>query len=285
MEEIAQIDQESSGLGNTNSKPKQPSMSKRWCFTWNNYTSDEYSSIAQILREQGFSYIIGEEVASTGTPHLQGYIEKKQRFRPSQLKLCNKIHWEKARGTRDDNIKYCSKENKYITNFHINSMVRTIDPAAFYPYQKWLINTIETIADDRTIFWIWDEMGNIGKSAIAKFIVIKYNAIVVDGKGSDIFNGVHNYKDEKGFFPEIIIVDCPRHNIGYINYGALEKLKNGLIFNGKYESKMLIFNPPHVIVFANSEPDETKYSNDRLVIKKIVNKLDMLGTPVTPSEA
>jgi len=56
-----------------------------------------------------------------------------------------------------------------------------------------------------------------------------------------------------------------------MNYGAIEQVKNGLVFSGKYESSMLIFNPPHVVIFANDTPDESMYSNDRWHIHKITD--------------
>ena len=37
----------------------------------------------------------------------------------------------------------------------------------------------------------------------------------------------------------------------------------------KYESKPICRNSPHVIIFANFEPDLDKLSNDRWIIKKI----------------
>jgi len=100
---------ESQGLGNTN----QPNTrSRRWCFTLNNYTLEEKSHISALFQNSVY-FIQGEEVGAEGTPHLQGYVEFKHQKTLSALKKINKrIHWEIARGNRDQNIKYCSKENK-----------------------------------------------------------------------------------------------------------------------------------------------------------------------------
>jgi len=274
--QTGQTGHERSGSGNTITEPekKQCNKSQRWCFTWNNYQVTDYDNLILYFKEKGFLYIVGKETATTGTPHLQGYIEKKKRFRPSELKLNKAIHWEYARGTRDDNIKYCSKENKFDTNFIIDRSLNIIEEDKFYPYQKWLLNELKKTPDDRTIYWIWDEKGKIGKSAFAKHMAVRYNCICVGGKANDIFCGINKYKESKGYYPDIIIVDCPRDKIDYMNYGALEQVKNGLVFSGKYESNMMVFASPHVVVFANSKPDVFKFSADRWVIKKIKDKLE-----------
>lgn len=56
--------------------------------------------------------IIAKEVApSTGTPHLQCYFVFKAPKRLAAIKkICPRGHWEIAKGTTEDNIKYCCKE-------------------------------------------------------------------------------------------------------------------------------------------------------------------------------
>jgi len=98
--------------------------SHAWCFTLNNYTENELGALVQLFStlSDKYFYIVGEEVGANGTPHLQGYIEKKTgRFRPLPLFAVNRdgsqcMHFEKAKGNRSQNYKYCSKENKFITN-------------------------------------------------------------------------------------------------------------------------------------------------------------------------
>ncbi len=59
----------------------RPRKSKHWCFTINNYTSDDIPVSDQI------QYIIlGKEVApDTGTPHYQGYVVFKTQLRMTQV--------------------------------------------------------------------------------------------------------------------------------------------------------------------------------------------------------
>ena len=48
------------------------------------------------------------------------------------------------------------------------------------------------------------------------------------------------------------------------NYEALESLKNGAMFSPKYESKSKVYDMPHVIVFANWQPDRIGLSIDNI---------------------
>lgn len=89
------------------------SRGKRWCFTLNNYTSQEYSHILERLPPLCNYVIVGKEGAEA-TPHLQGYFETTQRCRLPSLKgaVSPRAHFELARGTAEDNRRYCSKSDQ-----------------------------------------------------------------------------------------------------------------------------------------------------------------------------
>ncbi|GAC77796.1 replication protein, partial [uncultured marine virus] len=99
---------------------------KAWCFTLNNYTENELGALVQLFSTltDKYFYIVGEEIGEQGTPHLQGYIEKKTgRFRPLPLFEVKRnnvqcMHFEKAKGNRTQNYKYCSKGQE-ICNQHL----------------------------------------------------------------------------------------------------------------------------------------------------------------------
>lgn len=90
-----------------------------------------------------------------------------------------------------------------------------------------------------------------------------YNALCVSGKSADIKYGIVSFKKETGYYPSIVLIDVPRCNCDYINYEAIEKVKDGLFFCGKYESCQVIMNSPHVFLFMNEEPEINKMSVDR----------------------
>jgi len=94
------------------------------------------------------------------------------------------------------------------------------------------------------------------------------NALYVSGKGADVKHTVSEWIEKNGEI-DIILWDLPRTMEDYVSYSAIEELKNGIFHSGKYESKMVLFNSPHVIIFANFPPRESALSADRWKIKRI----------------
>lgn len=268
MEIVPIVPDSAEAEGNTKPPPKkQISPCIRWCFTINNYTEEDISSIVPILREKAKLFIIGDEVGENGTPHLQGYVEFLKKVRPLSVFETNKIHWEKCKGNRDSNIKYCSKDGKIVASMGCPKPIKII--SNLYDWQKNIEELCMSEPDDRKIHWFWEEKGNIGKSAFIKYMVVKHNILYCGGgKHQDIMNLVFNQDMDKS---NVVMFDIPRAHEGHISYASLECIKNGLVCNTKYETGVKVFNSPHLIVFANFPPnDESKLSDDRWVIKKFL---------------
>jgi len=242
---------------------------KYWCFTLNNYEESDIRLLCEIMEYECEWYIFQEETGESGTPHLQGTINLSKRQRLSQLKKWhNKIHWEWTKCVKAS-IEYCQKYesrsgNIYYKNIIINEPIKVIEP---YGWQLDILDIIKNEPDDRTIYWFWEPYGNVGKSSLCKYLAVKHDAIVICGKGSDIKNVLIKKKSLK-----LILVDIPRSNYEYFNYGTLEEIKNGMIFSGKYEGGFKVFNPPHIICFANEEPQREQLSSDRWDVRRI-NKI------------
>lgn len=106
---------------------------RRWCFTWNNYDEQEAINKLSSIQRMGFALriVVGREIApSTGTPHLQGYIHFSKRFTMNKVKsdLNQTVHLEIARGSEDQNIRYCSKgENLLIDWAHPAYDVQSVE--------------------------------------------------------------------------------------------------------------------------------------------------------------
>lgn len=133
-----------------------------------------------------------------------------------------------------------------------------------YPWQKRVLDLIETEPDDRQILWVFDPVGGRGKTMLGKYLVDFHGAFYTNGgKHTDI---VHAYQGER-----VVIFDYVRESEAYVNYGVIEQLKNGIMFSPKYESGMKRFDTPHVVVFSNFYPATGKLSNDRLVVIKPVD--------------
>lgn len=86
-----------------------------WCFTLNNYTDEEYTKISDLIHSVKVKAgVVGKEVGETGTPHLQGCISfvKKIRFVQAKALICNRAHLQVAKGTWQQNLDYCTKQDK-----------------------------------------------------------------------------------------------------------------------------------------------------------------------------
>lgn len=253
-------------VGNTKTNSR-PSASKSWTFTLNNYTDQECDILKNEIKKYGSNYRVQSEVGESGTPHLQGFIELTTKGRPSETFSCKRIHWEKARSDKHAR-KYCCKDetadNKII--WDSEPIIKLCNP---YGWQLDVMDIIAQEPDDRTINWFWEPNGKYGKSALTKYLCVKKNALCVSGKSNDCKYAIISYKEEHKEFPRIVIFDVPRTNIDYINYEAIESIKNGVFFSGKYESKQVIMNSPHILIFANSPPITHKLSEDRWNIKRI----------------
>lgn len=242
---------------------------RKWVFTLNNYTDEETEDLINSLTQKQAMFIIGKEMGDEKTPHLQGYIEFKNARSFNSLKKINKrLSIRIARGNRQQNIIYCSKEYVHISTFPLPRKVRLLNNYKNVIWKKWqqdIINIVNSEPDDRTINWFYEPTGNVGKSFLCKYLCLKYSCIIADGKKNDIFNQIKTWLDchEDNEDPKIIICDVPRHNLDYINYGALEQIKNGLIYSGKYEGGQCLFGNPHLIILANERPDISKMSLDR----------------------
>lgn len=258
---MSQVSQCSSALvGNTNT-----TRARRWCLTLNNYSENEYDCLVSFANKRCCYFVIGKEVGDVSkVSHLQGYLEFKNQMRFSTMKRFNdRIHWEVAKGDRDSNYMYCTKSNDFICSISDDEdeIWEEFKDIEWRPWQKRVLELVDGPVDRRKIYFIVDQDGNTGKSFLCKYLDLKYDVIIADGKSDNIFNQVLNAKNRK-----VVICDVPRCNLGFINYGAIEKVKNGHIYSGKYEGGKCIFKIPHVFIFMNEYPDMDALSKDRYAI-------------------
>lgn len=264
-------------VGEGNTKPLPPKRivaSKYWCFTWNNYCDGAMDILETRFKKLDILYICGYEKGESGTPHIQGYLESPKKIRPVEfLKLDCKIHWEKRKGSKSQNLDYCKKEGNFTTNFPDGDFgpekIKTVLPENFYPWQSEIVDLAGSEPDDRSIYWFFDKTGNIGKSSICKYLCVNKNAILLSGKAADMKYAVQQYVEKNGRGPKIILIDIPRESMNFLSYSGIEEIKNGMFFSGKYEGGMVLFNCPHIFCFSNSGPKTETMSKDRWKIKNL----------------
>lgn len=245
-------------------QPKQPPSRKNHFFTYNNYKDEEIDVIVSILKKFAYKGKIQSEIGDNGTPHLQGMIWCSKPHRDTEFKLPKRIHWEKL---KDEGNKrnYCAKEDthdgKFRTEWGFPKPLRILKEEEFFDWEHTVNNYIKMEPDDREILWVWSQSGGVGKSTFCKYLIYQYNAILCSkGAYSDMMNILYNANMD---ITNLVIFDLPRNNGNKISYSALESIKNGIICNTKYETGSKLFNPPHILVFANAPPDRMAMSADR----------------------
>ncbi len=260
--------------GNTVAKRGRPSQLYQWFFTLNNFTKQDVIHLKMRFNEMCKWWIFEEETGKEGTPHLQGNISLKIKLRLTSIaKWDKRIHWEPTRNV-EASIKYCQKETKIYSNIDMDDF----DEYKEIKWKAWQQKVIDEVekpcTDDRKINWIWDKKGNVGKSYLTRYLMKVENALVVDGRKTDIFHQIAKRQeikkpgDVKKSIP-IVIIDVPRAAFSNVSYSAIECIKNGFVSSGKYEGGQYTFKTPHVYVFANTKPNKSKFSKDRWNIIKL----------------
>ena len=141
--------------------------------------------------------------------------------------------------------------------------------------QKEIVDKFKEMEDPlfgRKVYWFWEGKGSWGKSLTCMYMIDHMKAFVVAGKNNDILCGITKHIEEQGECPPIVIFDIPRCNCGHTSYQAIENLKNGYFYSGKYESGMCRFNRPHIICFSNEKPEDHNLSSDRWIIEELIHK-------------
>lgn len=129
-------------------------------------------------------------------------------------------------------------------------------------WQQQLFERLQQPADDRTIEFYVDDAGGHGKSWFCGYAYSRIRDVQLLGPGRR--DDLAHMIDVR---TKVFLINIPRGQMEFIQYGLLEMLKDRMVTSPKYESTMkILHSTPHVIVFCNEQPDMTKMSNDRYVI-------------------
>lgn len=153
------------------------------------------------------------------------------------------------------------------TQKQLNALRERYESSLLRPWQQELLDVVMETPCPRKIHWLWENQGNVGKSWMTNYLGALHGAtILTAGKKVDL---TYIYATSP---TKIVVFDLSRTNETteeqrkhYLDgiYSLAEDLKNGRLVSTKYESKTVFFEPPHVVFFANFEPDYTKWSADR----------------------
>lgn len=134
-----------------------------------------------------------------------------------------------------------------------------------FEWQADVIQRISVADDDRSINWVYNRLGNAGKSKLMKYLCFKGDGVtrVPLGTATQIKTCVIEKGEHNAF-----MVDLPRVRGSDERqqelFSAIEEIKNGWVESPMYGKKAELFmEPPHVWVFSNELPTISNSSVDR----------------------
>ena len=284
------------GGGNTESSPLSQKKkvfrgltAKRWNWVLHNWANFDLNHLDQIFRVACSAFCAGYEICpDTGTPHLQGYCEFAATTRPSECKAFadfKQIHWGDKHGKPCRSpvgvcVAYTQKDGKCWKMHKLRPPPRVATKDIIMkvdnghgPYMISIAEHFDEPEDPmfgRKIYWFWEQHGNWGKSVFLRYLVCQYQALVFSGKAGDMKFAMAKYVLQHGNGPPMVVINIPKSNdLQFVSMIGMEELKDGLFFSGKYEGGMVMYDRPHVLVFANVPPDESSMSADRWVITEL----------------
>lgn len=149
-------------------------------------------------------------------------------------------------------------------------------PGTLWDWQEEVKGRCMVSADDRTINYIIDFKGHMGKSKFCKWMHFHHGAIMIPwGKTGDILNLVTKLGAKTVYLFDLSRSkpqDWAKDDIA----AAMEQIKNGYIVNWKFETGAFLMEPPHIWCFSNSPPNISSMSADRWKLWEISDNKQLL---------
>ena len=227
-------------------------------------------------------------------PHWQVYFQTMQacRLRARFTELLGEqvgFHLQVARATRLANLKYIWATNKQHQIGWVHYTKGVVAPRDYRPsrtqtllwlrshmtpWQRTVTGWLTGPIDPRSIHWVYEPVGNSGKTYLCKYLHYFHGAILTGGSVADMKHAIARWKQITGHFPITILIDLARDDrIKPGGYKGLEQIKNAIFFSGKYQSGMVAaVLPPLVVVFSNAPPRRECMSADRWRVYRICSQ-------------
>lgn len=260
-------------------------MTENACVGWDiTFSADKvkFESIMNFAEAMFKKWTFQKEEGESGYIHFQfrGSLEKKLRksdlmkiIHSGKLKVADKQVSPTSKECFDiDDAAYCKKENTRIEGPWSSKDKLAYIPLdmrgmpEWRPFQETVREMIALPPNRRKINCIVDPFGNAGKSFLAMWMYCNgysyYIPCFTEAKElmrmtyAMISSGVRNT-----FF-----IDLPRalsHKAENEIYGGIEQLKTGIIYEDRYDFKMMAIDPVHVFIFTNRLPNMKLVSPDR----------------------
>lgn len=227
------------------------------------------------------------EEGKSGYKHWQGRFSlRKKKSLSSLISLFkslpswNGVHFSPTATANTKNFNYVLKDDTRVDGPWCDTDPVEIEPTKqmkmfqsweLYPYQTKLLN-MSTEFSLRSIDFIFDQEGNIGKSLFSEYMELKQLAEEVPPFRlmDDIFQWVASRPIKPCY-----IFDMPRgmkkDKLADF-YSGIEVIKNGVAYDKRYSAKKIRFNRPRVFIFSNTLPQFNLMSKDRWNVWSVFNK-------------
>lgn len=253
---------------------------------WYDFTipreDEKFENLCTALKSwKAEKFVIGIETGgNTGYEHWQGRVVfKKPMTLAELLKLQIEAgvkpgHWTP---THVHNFDYCEKEGNFYRSWE-GALAKYRD-LELREWQKECIADVLGEQSERQCTVIVDYCGNQGKSYLAKHLVVKYGFAYVPAMPNfeDYMFMAMAHSSAKGF-----IFDLPRADTiqqKKAMWMAMETIKNGYLYDKRYEFREMWIEPPKMLVLCNEEPPKDMLSLDRWRIYYLYDRWN-IGEPL-----
>jgi len=271
------------------------------CYVWDvvcNIVKDQHGthgtvptvdSVHNALRSFCKSYVFQLEKSESGFDHYQGRITLIKKDRGTiataiAAKIGEHVRFTMIPTVSENRAKECFYQLKEQTKVagpwkdtdFVMPQKKTRQMEEFEDYEKypWQQKVIELSQqwDKRTIHVVVDAVGNNGKTDLVEWLVQNGKGTLVPPMRAmeDIMAMVMCKPPARCY-----LIDMPRamrKEKLYDFYSGIESLKNGYMYDKRYQFKDRWIDRPQIIIFSNMMPDFSMLSQDRWKVWQIIQK-------------
>ena len=165
-----------------------------------------------------------------------------------------------ASGMRDLCLYYQHKKMAAIS-------IDKYEGAELRDWQRKLKNELLEEPHPRKVTWMYEAKGNTGKTFLGNYLKAIHGACLLDC-GKKVENA-YLLREHTGTITIFNITRTISENMMNHLYELAERVKDNTVVSTKYETQRVELSPQHVVVFANHEPDYSKWSEDRYDVREI----------------
>ena len=262
-----------------------PGATLKMIHSWKNIKQ----TIKTTSKDDGKIFEIGNDNASMG--HVKSQYHKKRRSakryekasKSSNQSLYDIVKLKKGTNTDEDLISVVYNERPDLLrtrneglklakeldqNQRMKNMRKKAESTKWREWQKWFIDkATNQHINSREVMVVYDPNGNTGKSYLRKMFGILHpnqTCKLQNGHSKNMFHSAGKIDDLR-----YVLMDLSRPDSNWVNYGAIEQIKNGDFDTCKYNNINVCFDPPFLAIFTNFKLDRSSLSLDRWSLLKI----------------